>query len=119
MKKGDVAIALPNILLTDTQLGDDRTVTVDVLLSQIVQHAAALTNHHQQTTAGVVVVLVHAQVIGQLVDAGGQDRDLDLGRTGVAFVSSILQDDLGLLFLLDHWKFSTFQNISRKLSRGR
>ena len=47
-----------NILLTDTQLGDQSTVTVDVLVCQIVQHLAALTNHHQQTTTGVVVVLV-------------------------------------------------------------
>ena len=91
-----------NILLTDTQLGDQSTVTVDILLCQIVQHLAALTNHHQQTTAGVVVMLVHAQVIGQLVDASGQDSDLNLGGTGIAFVSCVLQDNLGLLFLQNH-----------------
>ena len=68
-----------DILLTDTQLGDQSTVTVDVLLGQIVQHLAALTNHHQQATTGVVVVLVGTQVIGQLVDAGGQDSD-QIGR---------------------------------------
>ena len=89
-------IAPFDILLTDTQLGDQSTVAVDVLLCQIVQHLAALTNHHQQTTAGVVVMLVHAQVIGQLVDAGGQDSNLNFGRTGVALVSSVLQDNLGL-----------------------
>ena len=66
-------------LLTDAQLGDDSTVTVDVLLSQIVQQAATLTNHHQQATTGVVVVLVHTQVIGQLVDASSQDSDLNFG----------------------------------------
>ena len=93
---------LLNILLTDTQLGDQSTVTVDVLLGQIVQQAAALTDHHQQTTAGVVVVLVRTQVISQLVDASGQDSDLDLGRTGVAFVGCVFQDDLGLLFLENH-----------------
>ena len=57
-------------LLTDAQLGDDGTITVDVLTGQVVQQVAALTDHHQQTTAGVVVMLVHAQVISQFVDAG-------------------------------------------------
>ena len=68
-------------------------------------------NHHQQATTGVVVVLVHTQVIGQLVDAGGQDGNLDLGGAGVAFVGSVLQDDLGLLFLLDHFVFHLFINL--------
>jgi len=43
----------------------------------------------------VVVVLVGAQVLGQLVDAGGQNGNLNLGGTGVAFVGSVVQDDLG------------------------
>ena len=74
-------------------------------MCQIVQHLAALTNHHQQATTGVVVVLVGAQVISQFVDASGQDSNLNLGRNGVALVSSVLQDNLGLLFLLDHCVF--------------
>ena len=47
-------------------------------------------------------MLVGTQVIGQLVDTGGQDSNLNLGRTGVALVSCVLQDNLGLLFLLNH-----------------
>ena len=77
-----------DILLTDTQLGDQSSVTVDVLLCQIVQQAAALTNHHQQATTGVVVVLVGTQMLGQLVDAGSQDSNLNLGGTGIAFVDA-------------------------------
>ena len=34
-------------LLTDTQLSDQGTVTVDVLLLQVSQHRTALTNHLQ------------------------------------------------------------------------
>ena len=105
--RGDVTRPF-DILLTDTQLGDQSTVTVDVLLCQIVQQAAALTNHHQQTTTGVVVMRVGTQVIGQLIDAGSQDSNLNLGRTGVAFVSSIVQDDLGLLLLLNHGMYPPF-----------
>ena len=47
-------------------------------------------------------MLVGTQVIGQLVDASGQDGNLDLGGAGIALVSSVLQDNLGLLFLLNH-----------------
>ena len=47
-------------------------------------------------------MLVDAQVLGQLVDAGGQDGNLNLGGAGVALVSSVLQDVLGLLFLQNH-----------------
>ena len=53
-------------------------------------------------------MLVDAQMLGQLVDTGSQDGDLNLGRTGVALVGRVFQDDLGLLFLLNH-VFSTFQ----------
>ena len=74
-KRGDDSRPL-NLLLTDTQLGDHSTVAVDVLLGQIVQQTAALTDHHQQTTAGVIVVLVDAQMLGQLVDTGSQDLSL-------------------------------------------
>ncbi len=38
-------------LLTDAQLCDQGTVTVDVLLLQVSQHRTALTNHLQQTAA--------------------------------------------------------------------
>ena len=76
-------------LLTDTQLGDDRTVPLDVLVHQIVQHLAALTDHLQQATTAVVVVLVNLQVLGELLDAGGQNGDLDLGGTGVRGVGAV------------------------------
>ena len=53
-------------------------------------------------------MLVDAQVIGQFVDAGGQDGDLNLGGAGIALVGSVLQDNLGLLFLLNHCVFHLF-----------
>ena len=38
-------------LLTDTQLGDQGTITLDVLLGQIVQQTTALTDHHLHAAA--------------------------------------------------------------------
>ena len=83
-------------LLTDAQLGNDSTVTLDVLSHQIVQHLAALTDHLQQATTGVVVLLVDLQVLGQLVDASGQNGDLNLGRTGVSGVRASALSRCGL-----------------------
>src|SRR5699024_9067062 len=99
-------------LLTNAQLGDAGTVAVDVLLGQVVKEVAALADHHQKATTGVVVVLVHPQMLGELVDAGGEDGNLHLGRAGVALVGGVGGDDSGLVFFADHDN-STFQNISR------
>ena len=38
-------------LLTQTQLGDQGTITLDVLLGQIVQQTTALTDHHLHAAA--------------------------------------------------------------------
>ncbi len=50
------------ILFSDAQLGDNGTIPLDVLLGQVVQHLAALTDHLQQAAAAVVVVDVDLQV---------------------------------------------------------
>ena len=91
-----------NRLLTDAKLGDNGAVTLDVLLSDIVQQTTTLTDELEQTHAAVVVLLVHLQVLGELVDALGEDGDLDLRRTGVGLVGLVVDDDSSLLVLGDH-----------------
>ena len=81
------------LLLTNTQLGDEGTIALDVLLGQIVQEAAALTDHLIEAPAAVVVVDMDLQVLGELVDPLGEDSDLDLGGTGVALVGTVGLDD--------------------------
>ena len=68
-----------------------------------------MADHLQKTAAAVVVLLVGLQMLGQAVDAEGQNGDLYLGGTGVTLVDGILGND-GLLFLVGHG-FFTFQNI--------
>ena len=90
------------MLLTNTQLGDEGTIALNVLLGQIIQKAAALTDHLIEAPAAVVVVDVDLQVLGELVDPLGEDSDLDLGGTGVALVGAVGLDDRGLLLFLHH-----------------
>ena len=89
-------------LLSQTKALDDRTVTIDVLLLQIAEEFLSLANHHVQTSSGVVVLGVCLQMLGELLDSGGQNRDLHLCGTGVAFVYSIISDDLLLFILQKH-----------------
>ena len=88
-------------LLSDVQLLDDRTIALNVNLLQITQQVSSVTNHLGQTATAVVVVGVALEVLGQVVDAVGQNSDLNLGRTGVAFVDRILLDN-SLFFLSGH-----------------
>ena len=62
---------------------DERAVALEVVALQVVEQPAALADEHQQAAARVVVLAVLAQVLGELVDARGQQRDLDLGGAGV------------------------------------
>src|SRR5215207_8594145 len=73
---------------------DDRAVALDLGLLQVVQQPAALTHQQQQATTAVVVVLVLLEVLGEVGDAVAEQRDLDLGGTGVALGRGVLGDDL-------------------------
>ena len=57
-----------------------------------------MANHLQQTATAVVILGMILQVIGQVVDAIGQNSNLNLGGTSIALVGSILLHDSGFLF---------------------
>ena len=97
-------------LLADTQLGDQGTIALDILLHEIVEQAAALTDHLVQTAAGVIVLRVLLEVLGQLSDTLGEDGDLDFRRTGVSLVGAVGFDDSGLLVFEHHSVFPPFNN---------
>ena len=87
-------------LFTDAAAFDNRTVAFDVVLLEIVEELSSLTDHLLHTSAAVVVLGVLLKVLGELCDSLGENSDLNLGRTGVALVSSVLLDDVVLEFLL-------------------
>jgi len=84
-------------LATQAETLDERTVAGNVSVLQVGKHALTTTNHGQQTALGVEVVLVLLHVLSQILDPLGQDCNLDLGRTGVAFRGCVFLDD-GLLY---------------------
>ena len=81
-------------LPAQAKLLDQRTVTADVLAGQVLQQTPTAAHEQQQPATAVVVVLVHREVLVQVVDSPGQQRDLDLGRAGVTLIGRVAGDDL-------------------------
>ena len=61
-----------------------------------------MTAHLEQTTVGMEVLGVLLHVLGQAVDAVGENSDLNFGGTGVALVGRVLSNNLVLFFLENH-----------------
>ena len=53
---------------------------------EVAQQAAAIAHHFQKSAARVVVFLVMPQMLGNLLDFRGQNRNLHLWRASVRFV---------------------------------
>ncbi len=91
-----------NRSLADVQLRNDGTIALDVLLGQVVEQAAALTDHLVHAKTAVVVIGMTLQMLGELEDTLGKNGDLDFGRTGVVLVGGVLADNFGLFLFGDH-----------------
>src|SRR5262245_15220577 len=81
------------------ELLDQGAVALEVRPLEVVQQTAAAADELEQAAARVVILRVRAQMVGELVDPGGEKGDLHLRRTGVALVPAVLADDLQLGFL--------------------
>ena len=79
-------------LPADTELLDDCSVPPRILILQIFQKPPPLPDQHQQPSPRMVVLRVGLEMLGQSVDALGEERDLDLGRPSVAFMRLELLD---------------------------
>src|SRR5438552_2349697 len=87
----------PESLLADAQPFDELPIPRGILRLQVVEESSALPDQLEQPAARMVVLLVGLEVLGQILDALGQERDLDLGRAGVALVRPELLDHTLLL----------------------
>jgi hypothetical protein len=83
--------------LAKAELLDQLPVPLAVLSLQVVQQLAALADQLEQPAAGMMILDVRLEVIGQSVDAGGDQSHLDFRRTGVACGALMLLHDLRFL----------------------
>ena len=65
------------------------------MLLQVVEQLATAGGHLEKAAAGVEILAMRAKVLGQVIDPGAQQCDLDFGRAGILLVGFILCDDRG------------------------
>jgi len=100
--KGEIFLS-PFRLLTQAKPCNDGTVTIDVLLHEIVKKISSVTDHLEQTVSGVMVHLVNFEVLGELFYTLGKNSYLYLGGTCVSLMNGILLDYAVFCFFLDHF----------------
>jgi hypothetical protein len=106
-------------LAAQTQIRNELAVALEVFLLQIAEEPATLADLHQEAAAAVVIFLVHAQMLGQLIDRGGENRDLHVGGAGVARAAPVGRRQLGLEFFRDgHGWVAPYAGSSRFGSRS-
>ena len=94
---------LMQLLLSETELLNDSSVSLDVNLLEVVEEVSSVTNHLEETTAAMIVLVVALEMLGEVSYSVGKDSDLNLGRTCVTLVSCVLFDNC-LLFCCCHFR---------------
>ena len=103
-------------LLSDVQLLDDSSVSLDVCLLEVAKKVSSVTNHLKKAATAVEVLVVVLEVRVEVVDAVCEKRDLNLGRACVAFVCCVLLNK-SLLYVFLHDVFTFLKIYLRKLRR--
>jgi hypothetical protein len=83
-------VGVKAVLVTEPQFLNYQAVRLDIGPPQVVQQSATLAYHLQEAAATVVIFAVLTEMIREVVDALGQDRDLNLCRPGVSLVGTVL-----------------------------
>src|SRR6476659_5951981 len=78
--------------LPEAELGDQAGIALRVLLAKVIEKRAALVDQHEKSAARVIVLRVRLEMLGQVLDAFGEDRDLHLGRAGIGLAAGMLLD---------------------------
>ena len=79
-------------LFAEAETIADRPIAISVNPAQIVQQPPAAADHLQQPAARMMIFLMELEMLGQIRDPIGQDRDLHLGRACIALVGTELLD---------------------------
>src|SRR5688500_10166278 len=80
-------------LLTQSEPVDDLKISLAVFPREVLQKAVPAADHLQQAAPRSVVLLVGLEVVGELGDALGEERDLHFRRAGVLLVRLVIFED--------------------------
>src|SRR6476646_4488191 len=85
------------VLAAQPQRADDGSIARGVLLDQIRKKAPALSDELEEAASRMMILGEAGEESIQVPDPRRQERDLDLGRPGVAVLDGVSTDDLLLL----------------------
>ena len=92
-------------LLSEAELLNYCTVALDISLLEIAEKVSSVANQRLKTSAAVVVLMIGLEVLGESLDSVSQKSNLNLGRTGIALVSSVHLNNCLLFVFLHHGSF--------------
>src|SRR5438045_2074862 len=84
---------------------------------EVIEQPAALADHDQQPAARVKIFFMRRQMVGQIADPLGQDRYLNLGRSGVALLDGIVADERLLALGSNRHRVSFLQRLMMRTGR--
>ena len=85
-------------LFTEVELFNDGAVALDVVIFEVIEHAATFTDEADESTLRDLVFAVFLHQLGEVLDAIGEKSDLRFGGTRVGCTFTILGVDF-LFFL--------------------
>src|SRR2546428_2922669 len=88
---------LAGSLPAQTEAPEDRLIALGALLMQVREQPPPLSDHREQAATARTVVSCRSEMLGQVLDALGEECDLDFGGTAVLVVAAVRRDDLALI----------------------
>ena len=94
-------------LATNAESTDQSAVALDIAALHVIEQTATLADELHESAARVMIAFMNLEVLGEMRNPVGQNRDLNFGRAGVRGVSLIVLDDL---LLLSHNVFLPYES---------
>ena len=79
--------------MPESEVGDELAIPLDVGPLQVLEKTPTAPDHLEKAAAAVVVFHVSVEVGPEVVDARGEERDLDGSAATIVFVELVLLDD--------------------------
>lgn len=89
---GGRPLARVDASMAESELLDDPAVPIEIRTAEVVEQPAPTADHLEQTPSTMVVSGMRAEMVGQLLDARRQERDLHRGGPLVVLVARELPD---------------------------
>jgi hypothetical protein len=98
MKKGTTGTLLHVFLFSQVELLNDGSVTLNILVLEVIEQLSALTYHSDQGTLSGKIFSVCLQVACEVCNALSKECNLPFGRTSVGLGTAVCFEDFSLRF---------------------